>query len=73
MNTLIYMCYVVLGSSPVLPECHIEEVVIGPHSEYETNKTVDAWCAGLKRLPPGDTSERLSVCRWYYPGLEKKI
>ena len=62
MKTLIYVCYVALYTTPVVQECHIEELSHPPAAVMQ-------WCRELREIPSGNKLA-ISQCHEYHPGEE---
>jgi len=62
MKTLIYVCYVALYTTPVVQECHLEELSHPPDA-------VEQWCRELLEIPSGGKLA-VSQCHPYWPGEE---
>ena len=61
MDTLVLICYVLLGSSPPLEKCNVEDA--------ETDR-IGQYCVGVRALdrkiaPDNKTKWRLSACEPY--------
>ena len=64
MKTLIYVCYVALYTTPVVQECHLEELSHPPAA-------VSQWCGELRAISSGNKLA-VSQCHEYRPGEENQ-
>ena len=70
MDTLVLICYVLLGSTPPLEKCHVEDA--------ETAR-IGQWCVGVRNLERdilaahnNETKWRLVTCEPYETAQDRR-